>query len=241
VQAQIRGWTRLPTLTGAVLAGTLLAATAATAGCGMFPRTPPAPTTPTTTLPTTPTPTFDPRLGLETQVATAGLQPPDLGVTGVTSEEAIGTLAMPCDIPLVAEYVAGHSWTFSDGKPAVVSNSVFAYYPETGSRVVEQIRPSLRACTTWTWAGTFEMGVLGEVPVTRPSGVDNAVGYCHHGTVLTGTHKGDKVYLCEGVVSRVHLISQVRTVKLTLADARAELDKALPLAAAALTRAVTAP
>ena len=68
-------------------------------------------------------------------------------------------------------------------------------------------------------------------------GVDNAVGYCHHGTVLTGTNKGDKVYLCEGVVSRVHLISQVRTVKLTLADARAELDKALPLAATALTRA----
>ncbi len=180
-------------------------------------------------------------MGLETQVAIAGLRPADVGAAQVTSDEAVGTLAMPCDTPLVGEYVAAHSWTFSGATPAVVSNSVFAYYPQTGSRVIEQIRPALTACKTWTWAGIFEMGVLGEVAVTRPGGADNAVGYCHHGTILAGANKGDKAYLCDGVISRVHLISQVRTVKLTLAEARSELDKALLPAGAALAQAVMTP
>jgi hypothetical protein len=174
-------------------------------------------------------------------VSAAGVPPKDLGVNTPPAEESVAKLAMPCDTPLVAQSVAAHSWTFSGGQPAVVSNSVFAYYPEVGAGVVDQIRPALTACKTWTWASTWEMNVVGEFAVKRPDGTDNALAYCHHGTVLAGTNKGDDVYLCDGVVSRGHLISQVSTVELTLAEAQGELVKALPLAGAALARAVPVP
>ena len=174
-------------------------------------------------------------------VAAAGVLPKDLAVAAPKTEETVGKFAMPCNTPLAAESVAAHSWTFSDAQPAVVSNSVFAYYPEAGNLIVERIRPALTTCKTWTWAGTWEMAVIGEFPVSAPAGVDNAVAYCHRGTVLDGANKGQQVYLCDGVVSRIHLVSQVSTVQLTLAAAQSNLNKALPLAAAGLVRAVAAP
>jgi hypothetical protein len=174
-------------------------------------------------------------------VSTAGVLPKDLQVTKPKAEETVGELAMPCGSPLAAEYAAGHSWTFSDAQPAVVSNSVFAYYPQTGKAVVDQIRPALSACKAWTWAGTWDMAVVGDFTVNPPTGADNAVAYCHHGTILTGATKGDKAYLCDGVVSRGHLVAQVGTIRLTLAEAQSDLTKALPLAGAALVRAVAAP
>jgi hypothetical protein len=197
------------------------------------------PTTPSA--PATPSPTADPRVELATMVKAAGVPPEDLGVTTAKSEETVGKLAMPCDTPLAAKSVAAHSWTFSDTQPAVVSNSVFAYYPAAGKAVVDQIRPALTTCKTWTWAATWEMAVVGEFNVTLPAGVDGAVAYCHQGTILTGATKGDKVYLCDGLVSRGHLVAQVGTVKLTLAAAQSDLKTALPLAGAALVRAVAAP
>jgi hypothetical protein len=233
VKAYIRRWVRLPALAGSLLVGLI-----ASSACGTDqPALAPATSTPTAT----PSPTLDPRVDLAVEVAAAGLMPSELGVAGAKAEETVGSLAMPCDTPLVADSVAAHSWTFSGAKPAIVSNSVYAYYPEVGTGVVDQIRPALRACTTWIWAQTWDMAVVGEIPVTRPAGADNAVGYCHHGTIREGATKGNQVYLCDGVVSRGHLVSQVATVELTLAAAQADLAKALPLAGAALSRAVTTP
>jgi hypothetical protein len=235
VKAHIRRFARLPTL-----ACTLLTGLIAISACGASTPTP----TPTGTLagPTVGlTPTVDPRAELPAMVAAAGVATKDLGGATPKSEETVGKLAMPCNTPLAAENVAAHSWTFSAAKPPVVSNSVFAYYPEVGTRVVDQIRPALTTCKTWTWANTWEMAVLGEFPVTAPAGVDNAIAYCHRGTVLAGTNKGDTVYLCDGMVSRGHLVSQLGTVELTLAAAQDGLKKALPLAGAGLVRAVAAP
>jgi hypothetical protein len=229
----MRRWVRFPALASSLLVGLIVSS-----ACG---ADPPAEATATSAPAATPSPTPDPRVNLAAEVVAAGLTPTELGVAGAKAEEAVGSLAMPCDTPLIADSVAAHSWTFSGAKPAVVSNSVYAYYPEVGTGVVDQIRPALRACTTWIWAQTWDMAVVGEIPVTRPPGADNAVGYCHHGTIRDGASKGNQVYLCDGVVSRGHLVSQVRTVELTLAGAQADLSTALPLAGAALTRAVATP
>jgi hypothetical protein len=71
--------------------------------------------------------------------------------------------------------------------------------------------------------------------------VDGIATYCHHGTITAGAGKGDKVYICDGLVSRGHLVARVDTLKLTLAGARTELKKAVRLAAAALVEAVPEP
>jgi hypothetical protein len=96
-------------------------------------------------------------------------------------------------------------------------------------------------CKTWIYGDSFRMKILGEFGVTRPRGVDNALAYCHHGTVISGRTKGDAVYLCDGLISRGSLVSSVGTVELTLAAARKELTRALPLAASALVKAVPRP
>ena len=85
------------------------------------------------------------------------------------------------------------------------------------------------------------MEVIGAFTVTVPTGADNVVAYCHHGTLLTGSGKGNTVYLCDGVLSRGHLVAQVGTVQLTLATAQSALTNALPLTSAGLVRAVAAP
>ena len=231
----IRRGARLPTLACTLLLGL----TAGSACDTSTPRPGATPAAPTDAI--TPSPTPDPRLELTATVAAAGVLPAEIGVAQAKAEETIGKLAMPCNTPLTTQNVAAHSWTFSDAKPAVVSNSVFAYYPEAGTRVIEQIRPALTACQTWNWASTWDMAVLGEFAVPAPAGVDNAVAYCHRGTILAGTNKGDQAHLCDGLVSRGHLVAQVSTVQVTLAAAQVELRKALPLAGAGLVRAVAAP
>jgi hypothetical protein len=178
---------------------------------------------------------------LQRTVDAAALTPKDLGVTKPPAEETVLKLTMPCNTPLKAEVVASHSWSWTDAKPAVVSHGVFGYHPELGSAVVDQVRPALSACKTWVWGAAWDMAVVGEFPVTRPAGVDNSVAYCHHGTILTGASKGDKVYLCDGVISRGHLVATVTTLKLTLVEAQSELNQALPLADAALVRAIGSP
>lgn len=186
-------------------------------------------------------PTADRRAELKAMVDAAALRPADLGVTKPPAEETALRLTMPCNAFLDAGAMAAHSWSYKDAKPAIVSHIAFAYDPERGSVVVDQVRAALTRCQTWTWGGTWDMKVLGEFPVSTPAGVDNVVAYCHHGTLLTGANKGDKVYICDGLASRGNLVTDVGTVKLTQAEARAELTRALPLAAAALIKAVSSP
>jgi hypothetical protein len=223
-------------LRSVVLGTTLLAAVACTS-------TPPAPSSGAgaTTGSATPTPTIDRRAELKAMVDAAGPTLKDLGVTQPPTEETVLKLTMPCNAPLTAGPVASHSWSSTDAKSAVVSHEVFAYDPQPGSAVVDQIRPALAACKNWTWGSAWELTVVGEFAITRPDGVDNSVGYCHFGTILTGAGKGDKAYLCAAAVSRGHLVTTVGTLKSTLAGAQADLVKALPAAAAALVRAVPAP
>jgi hypothetical protein len=107
--------------------------------------------------------------------------------------------------------------------------------------VISEVRAALRRCTTWIWADTFTMKVLEELSVSTPAGIDSAAAYCHQGTILVGSGKGDTVFICDALVSKDGLVAKVDTVKLTLASAQNEVRKALPLAAAALVKATSSP
>jgi len=220
---------------------TLTILAGATAACG-----PAAPSAQGTATPTdtaaaaSPSPTVDRRADLKAMVDAAGLKPKDLAVKKADSEDTILKLTMPCGTALIAGHMTAHYWSYKAAKPAVVTHAAFAYDPERGTAVIDQVRAALTTCKTWIWGGTWDMKIVGEFPVSRPAGVDNALAYCHHGTILKGSGKGDKVYLCDGLVSRGNLVVQVGTVELTAAEAQTELKKALTLAATALVRAVPA-
>jgi len=221
---------------------TLTMFAASTAACGPTAPSAEVTSTPTDTSPAAPpSPTVDRRAELKAMVDAAGLKPKDLGVKKADSEDTILKVTMPCGNALIAGHMAAHHWGYKATKPAVVSHNAFAYDPERGAAVIDQVRAALTTCKTWIWGGTWDMKVVGEFVVSRPAGVDNAVAYCHYGTILKGASKGDKAYLCDGFVSRGNLVAQIGTLELTAAEARAELKKALPLAAAALVRAVPEP
>jgi hypothetical protein len=194
------------------------------------------------------------RAQIQAMVEAAALKPADLGVKKATAEETTIGLTVPCadaatnDVAgagtagAAAVPAAAHSWSYAAGsKVDILSHSVYGYEAGTGAAVVGSVQASLKTCTSWEWAGTFTMKVLGEFQVAKPSGVDGIATYCHHGTITAGAGKGDKVYICDGLVSRGHLVARVDTLKLTLAGARTELKKAVRLAAAALVEAVPEP
>jgi hypothetical protein len=224
-----------------------LAVLAAPTGCGS--STPTARPTPSgsgggpTTGPTTgpsATATPDPsgHADIRAMVEAARLSPKQLGVTKPASEQTTFSLTVPCRMTLEADYVATHYWSYRDAKIGVVSHSVFGFDPQRGADVINQIGKTLTWCKTWIYGDTIRMKMAGPLKVSRPKGVDGSLAYCHQGTVLSGKTKGDTVYLCDGLVSRGRLVASVSTVELTLAAAQQELKKAVPLAAAALVKAV---
>ncbi|HEX6872161.1 MAG TPA: hypothetical protein VF163_13770 [Micromonosporaceae bacterium] len=208
-----------------------LALTAVVAGCGHDTSTgePAGPTA---------TPTVDRKAALAALVTAAAIKPAELKVKRATSDEAAISLTLPCQADPAALPATGHTWSYSQSKPAVVAHSVFAYEGVSGQDVVRAISTAVGACTSWTWGGVWTMKVLGGFPVASPAGVDGVIAYCHLGTLRSGSNKGDRFYLCDGVVSRGALIAKVDTLALTQAQAQANLKAALPLAAAALVRAV---
>ena len=176
---------------------------------------------------------------IRAMVEAARLSPRQLGVKKPSSEETTFSLTVPCRLDLEANYVAAHYWSYRDAKVDLVAHSVFGFDPQRGADVIAQIKTALTSCrSTWTYGDSIRMKPAGELRVRRPAGVDGHLAYCHRGTVISGRTKGDTVYLCDGLVSRGSLVASVSTVELTLAAAQAELKKAIPLAAAALVRAV---
>jgi hypothetical protein len=216
----------------------VLAVLAAATACGS--PTPTAPATPSGTPGPTATPAADParHADIRAMVEAARLSPKQLGVQKAASEQTTFSLTVPCRMTLKADYVATHYWSYRNAKIDVVSHSVFGFDPQRGTDVINQIGETLTWCKTWIYGDTIRMKMAGSLNVSRPKGVDGSLAYCHQGTVLTGKTKGDTVYLCDGLVSRGSLVANVSTVELTLAAAQRELKKAVPLAAAALVKAV---
>jgi hypothetical protein len=216
-----------------------VAMAALAAGCG--PSTPTA-APPTTTAPVSPSPTPDParHADIRAMVEAARLSPRQLGVAKPTSEQTTFTLTVPCKMGLDADYVATHYWSYRNAKIDVVAHSVFGFDPQRGADVIGQVKKTLTMCKTWIYGDTIRMKLSGEYKVGRPKGIDGSLAYCHHGTVVAGRTKGDKVYLCDALISRSSLLASVSTVELTLAAAQRELTKAVPLAADALVKAVPA-
>jgi len=217
---------------------TTIAALAVAAACG----------SPTPTVPPTPsgspgpsataTPEAARHADIRAMVEAARLSPKQLGVQKPASEQTTFSLSVPCRMSLKADYVATHYWSYRNAKIDVVSHSVFGFDPQRGADVIDQIGKTLSWCKTWIYGDAIRMTMAGPLRVSRPKGVDGSLAYCHQGTVLTGKTRGDKVYLCDGLVSRGSLVANVSTVELTLAAAQQELKKAVPLAAAALVKAV---
>jgi hypothetical protein len=172
-------------------------------------------------------------------VEAARLTPRQVGVTKPSSEETTFSLTVPCRMNVEANYVASHYWSYRNAKVDLVAHSVFGFDPQRGTDVIAQIKTALTSCKSmWTYGDSIRMKPAGELRVRRPAGIDGHLAYCHHGTVVSGRTKGDIVYLCDGLVSRGSLVASVSTVELTLAAAQAELKRAIPLAAAALVKAV---
>jgi hypothetical protein len=202
--------------------------------------TPTVPPTPSSTPgpSATPTPDAARHADIRAMVEAARLSPKQLGVQKPASEQTTFSLTVPCRMTLRADYVATHYWSYRNAKIDVVSHSVFGFDPQRGADVIDQIGKTLTWCTTWIYGDSIRMKMAGPLKVSRPRGVDGSLAYCHQGTVITGKTKGDTVYLCDGLVSRGSLVASVSTVELTLTGAQQELKKAVPLAAAALVKAV---
>jgi hypothetical protein len=231
----ITGGVMRPTRTVTVVVAVALMAVLAGCGRGQ-PTTSPSSTAPAPSV----TPTPDPlrRADIRAMVDAARLNLTQLGVKKPTSEQTTFSLSVPCRMGLRADYVATHYWSYQNAKVDVVSHSVFGFDPQRGKDVIGQVKKTLTMCKTWIYGETIRMKPVGEFKVSRPKGVDGSLAYCHLGTVIAGKTKGDVVYLCDGLVSRGSLVANVSTVELTLAAAQAELRKAMPLAAAALVKAV---
>jgi len=223
------------TVTTLIAAATL----AALAGCADTNRTPTPSPPPTTSA----SPTADPgrhRAELGAMVEAAALNPAQLGVKRPTSEQTTFSLTVPCRVGLHADYAASHYWSYRDSKVDVVAHSVFGFDPQRGADVVAQVKASLSMCQEWIYGDRIRMRPLGDFKVTRSKGVDATLAYCHNGVVISGSTRGDTVYLCDGLVSRASLVASVSTVEVTLAAAQRGLRTALPLAAVALVKAVPA-
>ena len=137
--------------------------------------------------------------------------------------------------------VGSRYWSFKKSQPAMVGLSVHALYPDAGAVVVEQARAAVKECTSWVYGGRFTMTPVGLMTITKPTGASDAAVYCQKAVALTGQNKGSVSYWCDGIVSRGHLAADVTTLKLTLAEAQSDMKRALPVAAAALARAVPTP
>ncbi len=139
-------------------------------------------------------------------VAAARLSLSQLGVRKPVAEETTLSLTTPCRMPLNADHVATRYWSYRGAKVDVVSHSVFGFDPQRGADVVGQVRAALATCQTWIYGDAFLMRMPRRVHGEPARGVDNVLAYCHHGTIISGSDKGDKVYLCDGLMSRGSLV-----------------------------------
>lgn len=190
------------------------------------------------TVTASPTPTVNPYNELKPMVDAAALSAKEMGASVGKDEATASKLEAPCYAFIDAQQVASRYWSYDKGPKLVFSHSVVAYHPAGGSAVVDQIRPSLKACQKWVWRGQWDMEVLEELPVSKPQGADNTFAYCHKGTITKDANKGLVNYICEGLVSRGHLVASINVKATTLIDSQGGLIELLPFAAAALVKAV---
>lgn len=214
----------------------------ASSGCATSePR--PAPT-PAASASPTPEPTPTSRAPLIAQwVLAAGLDTSVVGAREPENEDETATPKSVCDLSPATDLraVASHSWDWSGTKIDNVVHRVFGYEPEPGSALVAEVRANVKKCSTvYDWAGIWDLKIVGEQPVTRPAGVDDGFAFCEFGKIKSGSNKGDQAHLCYAFLSRGALAIELQVLELGLSDAKAGLTKVIPVAAAALVKAVPA-
>ena len=146
--------------------------------------------------------------------------------------EFTGVFVLPCAVVPTASQWAARGWTYG-GDDEFIGHGVAAYHP-SGSSVLQDARLSLRECRTWTSAaGDLRFTAAGEVAVPRPTGADDAFAYCYRLDYLSGPVKGDRIVVCQGVVSRGYLVAGVGVFADTVGQAQQKLRRVVPFAAAA--------
>jgi hypothetical protein len=174
-------------------------------------------------------------------VLAAGLAASVVGAREPENEEEAASPKTVCEIPSATSphKVASHSWDWSGTKIDNVVHSAYGFEPEPGRAMVAELRTNVKKCTTvYDWGGIWDMKIVGEHSVTRPAGIDDAFGFCEHGKVKSGSNDGTQAYLCYAFLSRDAVAIELQVLELGLADAKAGLNKVIPVAAAALVRAV---
>jgi hypothetical protein len=174
-------------------------------------------------------------------VLAAGLPASAVGAREPENEEDAASPKTVCEIPSSTSphKVASHSWDWSGTKIDNVVHSVYGFEPDPGRAMITQLRTNVKSCTrVYDWGGIWDMQIVGEHPVTRPAGVDEAFAFCEHGKVKSGSNKGTQAYLCYAFLSRDAIAVELQVLELGLADAKAGLNKVIPVAAAALVTAV---
>jgi hypothetical protein len=218
-----------------VLVSLCLAATAA--ACSKAATPPPAATSAPAATPT-PTPTVDPA-ALQGYVDKAMLTSDEVGTAKPKTEDFETFFEVPCGMGVTATRVAGQGWSYPSVQGGFLGYSVGAFAPETGSAVVDELRSVLGSCQTWkSPREDLSFTIDGVLDVSRPAGIDNSVSYCYDMRFLTGTMKGRTIVVCDGVLSRGNVAAEIGTYDEKKADAQERLNKLVPLAAAALNRAV---
>jgi hypothetical protein len=209
------------------------------AGCSRaaVPPSPPSPTPPSTP-PASPTPSasFDSTM-LAAYVSKAALTSKEVGTAKAKKEEFTAFFEIPCAAKITLRRVAEQAWSYSSVKGGFLGYAVGAFAPDPGSAVVDQVRTILPTCSQWRTA-ELAFTMVGELKVGRPAGADNSISFCYRLKYLTGQLKGRTIAVCDGLVSRGNLAAEVGTYDENLSDAQQRLKKFVPLAAAALTRAV---
>jgi len=174
-------------------------------------------------------------------VLAAGLDAAVVGAREPENEDDTASPKSVCGIPMATNLhkVASHSWDWSGTKIDNVVHRVYGYEPDPGSTMIAELHANVGKCTTvYDWGGIWDMKIIGEHAVTKPAGIDVAYAFCERGTVKNGSSKGTQAHMCYAFLSRDAVAIELQVLELALTEAKAGLNKVVPVAAAALVKAV---
>jgi hypothetical protein len=217
------------------------------------PRAAASASAPTSAAVRAPSPSPSPPIGLDqlkSWVDAARLSPDVVGASKPVDDQPNTADTDICGKPLDAANHLGyaHYWRWAGDRIRYVEHTVEAYQGISGADVLDQIKDLEHGCTSYEETDTSGSAVLtptGDYAITPPAGVEAGYGFC----VLTTTtapakNKGDKDWICTGVLARGNIVVIVRVFAegraLSLANAQHNLDTAVAAAGPALGHAVPA-
>ena len=131
---------------------------------------------------------------------------------------------LPSDRQLEASYM--RSWKTSRG---IIQSFVHGYTSTTGAQVVNEVRNLDGTCKSYRLSDeNVDRRVLGQYTTKQPAGITGFYAYCEQAA---------QVFLCFGFLGYDTLVAVVVSVGYNFANAKADLDQVLTIAATRLTQA----